>query len=330
MAGDLPGRPLDESDEGLHLDDFSGLPTWQENMFFSGYDFEADAGFAVHVKLHPGQGVAAVRAQVMLEGTSAGLTARHRLQPGLEYPDLAVEVLDTFRSHRLRLRGAGRSMAQTAGYYGLEHDAPPTLDVGIALELTSPLVPMDWATMMADTPVGGTGDGHYDQGFAFAGELRIGERRVVAEGRGWRDHSWGLRNLSSVRVMFVFVTADDLSRQLSAVRVNLPDGQTGGFAFVGDHERVQVLGQPATEVVEGVEEPSKYFTIESDVGGIFVTSRVRAHGNLLLVPENYLAGQGHAEAEFKGGGTGYGYFEVGASLSPSEVEAITSAAGAVH
>ena len=126
--------------------------------------------------------------------------------------------------------------------------APSGLHTGLELDLACTALGPPFG--VGDTTKGEFGHTHYEQHFAFAGELQLQGERLELEGTGFRDHTWGPRDLS-VMANHIWCHGEFPSgRWFSSMFIRKRGGQEAllDFHAIGDadgYETAELLSKPA-------------------------------------------------------------------------------------
>jgi hypothetical protein len=169
----------------IELHDGDGDPLWQESMFVAWYDRERGIGGAHRV----GQEVTAGRANLW----SAVLTADGR-RWRQDRDGLPLRPED-----RTKARLAAGSTAFTwpdTGGFGVEVDDP---DVEVDLRFEDFYAPMPvWNSPEAEAVAQTIAPNHAEGSGRARGTVRLGDQRFEVDAFYHRDHSWGVRDWSTI------------------------------------------------------------------------------------------------------------------------------------
>jgi hypothetical protein len=239
---------MDERHEGLHLDEV-GDATWQENLYFCGFD-ERHNGFAIHAKLIPADQQVQIRALVSVGDKQYTVGVRRPLHRSLSYPEYQASNPEPFRSWKLQLNAVGYPSRHAAGYMGLNiaELGGDALPVNVTVALSTSLMPIDWSVLTSGT---GAGHGHYDHAHTWTGSLSIGDDSISTSGLGIRDHSWGPRDLAGIEgVTYVATVSPELTQHRTGV-AGRREGHDFGFGFLATGADVTTFPKPTVEVIDG-------------------------------------------------------------------------------
>jgi hypothetical protein len=190
---------IDPAHDRVHTPD----PTrerWRESYYFLCYDFRHRIGVCSSIGYRPVKGYSGSMHFLWGEGLpnlvamEKGRVAEHRDVhdvAGLEYVPT-----EPFGPWTLRFAGplvdGGTEVAAPSGrMVEAATFAGATEDVAYALTFT----PDQPAYMYREDPAwDGLFDGHLDEVGRVTGTLRVGDREIDFDGRGSKDHSWGVRD----------------------------------------------------------------------------------------------------------------------------------------
>ena len=237
---------LHDGDEGLH-DPPSPLPgNWQENLFFICWDTTTATGLVVHLQRVPGADVQAAQVAVAVDGAFASATftapvpARGARARGARRTGRPVAAMDH------PLEGKAAAGAGPLGFFANRPGGDTPITADVTLESTLPVA--DFAAglaavvdgMRADRRGPQMGDQqHYEQGGAWRGRLRVGDRERSTAGLFVRDHSWGIRHEHSDFTAFWTASCLDEGR-LFCNAIGIPRGdRVIGIGMVVDESGVR-------------------------------------------------------------------------------------------
>ncbi len=175
------------ADEGLHDWPREAGSTWKENYYWNLADREAGLWGFAHISLVRTAGVAIFSTAYMADGRARFHRNQVEIGDGevtLDDGTLAVEVVEPFEHHRLRVAAEGLSLELD---YHARFEAFSYSGRGIAANRT-------------DIPH--LRQRRYEQGMTVTGTCGLGSgsaaRRIDIDCLGHRDHSWGRREESKI------------------------------------------------------------------------------------------------------------------------------------
>lgn len=303
----MPARPdhrVDPADEQRH--DPGPEPLWNESYYL---DFTApDAGLAGYARigLYPNLGVTWWTATVVGKDRPLAASLHYDLPIiegrglSLDQPGVVVDLAVDQPLGRMRLRVAAPAAL---------HDDPaavyrrdPGRPVAVGLDLT-------WST-----------DGHpyhydlttrYEVPCLVAGEVTVGAERVVVEGQGQRDHSWGVRDWWAFGWCWMSARLDDGTR-IHAADIRIP-GSPVAFGYV-QAPGAGVVPVSELEVTEVLGDEGMPLSARAQIepGGLDLLIQPLAFGPLLLEsPDGRTSRFPRAAARFRAedGRAGDGWIE---------------------
>jgi hypothetical protein len=190
-----------DDDEGLHRPPVAAPERWQENLFFVCWDTGSASGLLVHVQRVPDAGMQEARVVVSVEGRVGSATFTAPFRPDGLVPEFAATPVEPFRRWRLELDGKGAEGPGPRGFFATAAAGDTVLSADLTLASTLPVA--DFAAGLAAVVDGLRADRagpqmgdqqHYEQGGAWRGRLRLGDRERDVAGLFVRDHSWGVRH----------------------------------------------------------------------------------------------------------------------------------------
>jgi hypothetical protein len=296
---------VDPADEQRHAPEDD--PLWNESYYLDFVSDGAEVGGYVRIGLYPNLGVTWWTTMVVrpdrpvvasvsydlpvIEGTGLALRAR-----GYEFDGVVGEPLRSMSVH-------GRVPATT-------HDQPAAVYRGDAGVPTTVDLDLTWAT--DGTPY------HYDLTTRYEvpclvnGALVVDGERIVIDGHGQRDHSWGVRDWWAFGWCWAAARLDDGTR-VHLADIRIPGSpiafgylQPGADAVVGQVEHLAM-----TEQLDGDGFPSSA-SVHIEPGGLDLDIQPLAFGPLRLVAtDGRISRFPRAMARFtlRDGRTGTGWVE---------------------
>jgi hypothetical protein len=266
---------VDPADEQRHAPDSD--PLWNESYYLDFVSADAEVGGYVRIGLYPNLGV--TWWTTMIVGPERPMVASVSYDlPIPEGPGLALRaagyefdgvVGEPLRSMRVHGHVPGSAHDEPAAVYRGEAGRPTPLD----LDLT-------WTT--DGTPYHYDLTTRYEVPCLVRGELVVGGERMVIDGQGQRDHSWGVRDWWAFGWCWAAARLDDGTRvHLADIRI---PGSPIAFGYV----------QPGAEPVDQIEQLAMTEQLEADgfpssasvhiePGGLDVEIEPMAFGPLQLV-----------------------------------------------
>ena len=86
--------------------------------------------------------------------------------------------------------------------------------------------------------------GHFNQHTATTGYIQVGDQRLVIDGHGWRDHSWGPRYWTNIYFYRLFIGNFGPDRGMMILKITDRQGVTrrcGVLQFDGEYEEITDL-----------------------------------------------------------------------------------------
>jgi hypothetical protein len=181
-ADELP-HPVDTSD-----------PRWSESFLVQAFSPDSGVGFFAHnnrCQFDPNLWSDVIA--VYLPGD------RFAVAKGFGYSSnsaqvggcLAFEVLAPFVTHITKFRGAGQLLDGAVLRKG---PAPSGMHIGLDVDLTYTALGPPFG--VGDLKPGALGHTHYEQHLSVQGHITVDGVRTAIDGTGFRDHTWGPRDLS--------------------------------------------------------------------------------------------------------------------------------------
>jgi hypothetical protein len=291
------------TDEGRHPNGPEQL--WQESWYA---DFvtedEALAGY-VRLGFYPNLGASWWTATVVTpEGPLTAATSYDLPAPasGLAVDDapwsVSIDPAEYLRRFNVRAKTPAVLHADPAGPY-LGSPGEPT-SLGIDLTWTTEGFPYHYEMTT-----------RYELPCLVAGELTLGDRRVVVQGQGQRDHSWGVRDWWSMSWCWSAARLDDGMR-VHCTEIRVPGAP--GFGYVQHPERGSMEPVTAVRVSEELGRHGMPTSAEltAEPGGLHLAIEPVAFAPLLLTaPDGRLSRFPRAFARFAAddGRRGTGWIE---------------------
>jgi hypothetical protein len=296
---------VDPADEQRHTPDDDRL--WNESYYLDFVSARADVGGYVRIGLYPNLGVTwwttmivgpdrPIMASVsydlpVIGGTGLGLRAQ-----GYDFDGVVGEPLRTVSVH--------------ARVPGTAHDEPAAVYRGDTGTPTPVEMDLTWTT--DGTPYHYDVTTRYEVPCLVSGELVVGAERIVIDGQGQRDHSWGVRDWWAFGWCWAAARLDDGTRvHLADIRI---PGSPIAFGYVqpGVEAAVdQIERLDMTEELEREGLPSSA-SVHVEPGGLDVEIQPLAFGPLRLVASDGRVSRfPRAMARFtlRDGRTGTGWIE---------------------
>ncbi|MFA5630603.1 MAG: hypothetical protein WC997_03735 [Porticoccaceae bacterium] len=211
-------------------------PAFRENYCFWGYDRERAVGFWIHMGRWPLDN-RVWREQVLIYLPDGDYLVHrawgHReSDKGPSSALLDIICKEPGKHWQLRYRGpARRTTTEEVHAGGLLEGPQILLDMDIAFTSSVPIWDMskhvqnqDWAKF------------HMEQNGRLTGPITVDGKTVEMDGFGWRDHSRGPRNISSL-VRHIFINGD------------LPEGRSFAITYIETEENGQVVLSLAKGVI---------------------------------------------------------------------------------
>jgi len=211
---------LDPGEEFIHRTyPATSAKSWKENWYFNVIDTKSGVWGITHFSLQRHLNVATITSLFSVAGSVQAYINTFPIDAALDKLDdgaLALEVIEPFKRHRLRLRAPQWEFdlefrARFAPYlydraaegWKLEHDS-------LAIE-------------------------HYEQAMRVTGEVRVDGQSHKVDGLAYRDHSWGHRDESQLRGWnWVCAMFDDRTVNASIIRFADGSTRTAGFVSTAD------------------------------------------------------------------------------------------------
>ena len=308
-AADFPYAPrFTAADNGDHEPDSPDLK-WQESSYFFFADAASGLGGLYRIGVHPNRGVANLYAWTQVDGRMVSRRKFTDLAPpagpttGAELEGVGIETLDPCREFRI----------------GVDRD-------GVVADVvwTSFTGPVDFS-------LNGSGDqvvaaGHYNSLGSARGTISYGGATHEVDGVGYMDHSWGVRDASTVyghcSLQPIF-GPDDFLHTITA-------WGSAGEAIMGYHMRDGVLApvtgiRAAYTIAQDCRSPRAAEMTVTDGLGRTRELQGRMVGETSLQPygQGYYASHGIAEVECEGRrATAFFEWAPATSIPPAELDAL--------
>jgi hypothetical protein len=211
---------------------------WSDSFYFGGGDGRGLA-FYSRIGRRPNEGVIEGALGIWLPGQGFLLSfARERSgEPSIGCGAALFECLQPLHSWELLFEGHGR-LFERAEHVATKRDAYRDVHVTGSLQFTAWGDPLSFRSGLS-TPVASS---HYEQPGSISGTLAVdGERRQL-DGKGMRDHSWGVRDWQRVPYWRWFGFIADSENFLMLNNVGLEDGgETAGGFLMRDGEIAPIV-----------------------------------------------------------------------------------------
>jgi hypothetical protein len=237
---DLATHPVDADD-----------PRWQESFYLGWYDAFSRVGGAHHFSRKPAGGVAHVWSWVSVDGAVVARAQEH----SLPCPPAGLTDVDLGRLHVVR-----RSPREVTLAAVME-------SASVKLEYTAFCDPVEFSMDGGGVALGGR---HYETTGRVTGRVTVGGLDRVIDAGAWQDHSWGVRELSSIPSSRFFFAVFDESLALSAHLLVSAAGAatTFGWAYErGAVRRVRRYAVSAEIADDGLSPLSCDIRLHVDGGG---------------------------------------------------------------
>lgn len=175
---------LSPEDEYTHVPS-SEDPLWREGYHFNGYDPLNEVGITISMGIRPNIGVKNDFVMVHVKDVFLFLDRRKFEREGPHLESLEMEPLVPFERWRIQMKDTFRK-SEEGNFLNISET------VEFHLYFESEIPPYGHSV---DKWVIDRGERYEQPGF-LRGSIEIGENRINFEGRGIRDHSWGVRDLS--------------------------------------------------------------------------------------------------------------------------------------
>jgi len=313
------------ADEGLHLEDRDPTKNWMENFCFFGFDEATDAGFLIHMKNRPNEGIVEFRLAMKVGEQTSIYGVVHPINGTFTYPDFQFECIEPEAHWTLKGQGRGWPLEAVGKVIGIPAKGEAPLEFELDLDWTASIDALDWKVIF-DESTSAPGGAHYDQGGRFAGTLRIGGNTVKVDGMGYRNHSWGPRNFLQMKyARFIGFVSEDMKTYFDGHILDHGDRKVG-FAYTVEEGVGQLAARPEYEVLEGEDWDYGYRKVAITVGETRYIAHTLWDFAMPLVPERYLSNVAMARIELPGGRKGFGIVERGRLFGEEELAGWVAAA----
>lgn len=302
------GRPLAVEAEYPHAsgDDRE----WNESLYFNFTDARTGMGGYTRIGILPNQ-QSDIGVMMLFAGGKRLLVTdqggRGSTSGGFEVGALRYERLEPLWKWRLSFSGEMGDLADSRDLPGVDPETVPRVPVEVDLTWEGIAPPFNFkdaepaavAEMLvsAGTKLGDlravsrVGSEHYEQAGRVTGVMKIDGVEHPVEGRGHRDHSWGVRDWSAPRA-WTWLTSqfgDELAFNLSRVAIKSVDIFNGFVCRDGKNYPVR-RAELRTEFEEdGTTQKSLAFSLEDTSGKV-----IEVAGRVLTVIPLDLRSRGHA------------------------------------
>jgi hypothetical protein len=229
---------FDPADELPHPTD-SSTPGWSESFLVQAYSPETGIGFFAHTNR------CSFDPELWSDVVSVYLPGdRFAVAKGFDYSQdpaqvggcLAFEIQKPFQTHITRFRGAAQLVDGAVLRAG---PAPSGMHVGLDIELAYSALGQPFG--VGDLKPGALGHTHYEQHLTVQGHITLDGVRTEFNGTGFRDHTWGPRDLSVMGNHHWMHGQFPSGKWFSTMVVSRRGGGTPllDFHIVGDRTRMQ-------------------------------------------------------------------------------------------
>jgi hypothetical protein len=319
---------IDASDEGLHLEATDPAVNWMENLCFFAFDEEREAGFLIHMKNRPNQGIVEFRLAARIGGNTVTHGSVQPIKGGFDYAGFTLECLVPDRTWTLAANGSGWPIGEVGNVIGMPAGQPGVLPFAIDLRWDAQIDSLDWKVMKDNESADAPGGRHYDQGGRIAGTIRIGDSETQIDCLAYRDHSWGPRNFMQMRLArFIGFISEDMQTYFDGhVLDHGEDKGMIGFAYTVEQGKGRMEPMPAVAVTVGKDWDHGYREVTIDVGATRYVAHTLWNIAMPLVPERYLSNVAMVRVELPGGRKGFGIVERGRLFSDDDLASWQGAA----
>jgi hypothetical protein len=319
-----------EKDEDLHLGEADPAVNWMENLCFFSYDEERQAGFLVHMKNRPNQGVVEFRLAANVGGKTVTHLAVHPINGGFAYPGFTFDCVEADRRWVLKLAGSGWPIEQVGNVVGMPVVETGPIPFALDLTWTATIDSLDWLVMKDNASADAPGGRHYDQGGRISGTIRVGDAEAQVDALAYRDHSWGPRNFMQMKLArFIGFVAEDMRTYFDGHLIDF-GGEQGvhGFAYTVEDGQGTMKDTPVVTILEGEDWDHGYRKVAIDTDGTRYVANTLWNIAMPLVPERYLSNIAMVRVELPGGRNGFGIVERGRLFTDEDLAAWQAAARA--
>ena len=319
---------IDASDEGLHLEETDPAVNWMENLCFFAFDEGQEAGFLIHMKNRPNQGITEFRLAARIGGNTVTHGSVQPITGGFDYAGFTLECIEADRTWTLAANGSGWPIEKVGNVIGIPTGQPGILPFAIDLRWDAQIDSLDWKVMKDNESADAPGGRHYDQGGRISGTIRIGESETQIDCLAYRDHSWGPRNFMQMRLArFIGFVSEDMQTYFDGhVLDHGEDKGMIGFAYTVEQGKGRMEPMPAVAVSVGEDWDHGYQEVTIDVGATRYVAHTLWNIAMPLVPERYLSNVAMVRVELPGGRKGFGIVERGRLFSNDDLTSWQAAA----
>ncbi len=261
--------PVTDADERRHPVEHDDAH-WSDSLYFNGFDRESGDCFLTRMAVLPNQPGANALFIAWLDGEPAyGYYREVDRLPDGDWPETTIEGLDYRMREPLRRWTLQLDDGETRAVLEFEGSGP-CFDYA---DNPAPLPrPVAW--------------GHYEQSGTVRGELMTADRRLVFDGVGQRDHSWGWRDWSGVREWHWVTGLFGTERAFNLFQVVDAAGSVSANGYVLDNGATHpiVRADRRTRESEGRVPEGYELSLEVAGGTRFEFSAERSHAALPLQP----------------------------------------------
>jgi hypothetical protein len=220
-------HPIDASHEGWQAPGVE--EQWSDSLYFGGGDGRGLA-FYSRIGRRPNEGIAEGAIGVWLPGQGFLLSfAREPVSDELACGPLELECVDPLAVWQLRIDGSGR-LFERAEHVATRRDAYREVAIEGELRFTAWHEPLSFRSGLME----GVASTHYEQPGSVAGTIEVDGRRHALDGKGMRDHSWGVRDWQRVPYWrwFGFVADPEAFVMINNVGSEAGGETAGGFLML--------------------------------------------------------------------------------------------------
>lgn len=170
--------PITPKDEYQHTP--SSNPLWREGYYFNGYDTETNTGVSISIGIRPAMKMREEVVTVHGENPLLFLNMRKLEQDALTAGSLQMKSLELLKKWKISMKDS---------FLKIENSIPSDKlkEVEVTLQFTSDIPVYGYSTKRGD---------RYEQPGVLKGDITIEGAPMHFEGKGIRDHSWEIRDIT--------------------------------------------------------------------------------------------------------------------------------------